>query len=266
MSIYAPPLTIVPSRHRQPPAGYLLMNFDQYLVIAIDSAGQQVETIHLPYGDLICVEIGHLLLFSWIKLVFGSREAREIKIPFNTVRNDLFVASFDLMRSRVEPQPTKPPDLVTAEPILDFKFTNVLNHWLRPKEVLLGSAFQPEVRARRLLVLERQVVAPLLAALTDRQFLTITEEPPASREKTGKFTEIYTYCPHRTIVLLAVEANSQAEEFAQLCVTLANGQARFSTGLKLSASVAPPFEQLCRLANDFLASHRPVGSHIPANG
>jgi hypothetical protein len=141
---------------------------------------------------------------------------------------------------------------------LDFKFTNALHSWLSSKEVLLATAFQPEVRARRFLLLERQLAPPLLAALTDRQFLMITEEPPAAFERLGQFSEIYTYCPHSKIKSVRVRRSNAKDEFAELHLTMANGEARYSMSLKLTARLAPRFDELCTLTNQLVAQHERV--------
>jgi hypothetical protein len=261
-AVYAPPHMMLPSRHHQPVSGYLLMNFDERLLVTIDRAEQPVERVSLPLADLICVEIGEVLLFSWMKLVFGCNETQSIKIPFNTVRADLFIFSLNLIRDAVDVPLTEGGDLVPVIPELDFKFNNVLHGWLRRKEVLLGFAFQPEVLTRRFLVFERQVMPPLLATLTDRQFLTITEEPPAAWEKLGRFTQIYTYSPHLKIKSLAVETLDQTGGFAELHLTLANRTARFSIRSRLSAELAPQFARFCGLANDFIAKNGSMNKHV----
>src|SRR6266536_164928 len=91
LSIYAPPISHMPLRHEQPSAGYLLMIFDDYLLVAVDHAERPEEEICVALADLICVELGQVLLFCWMKLVFGNDRPKEIKVPFNLVKMDLFV-------------------------------------------------------------------------------------------------------------------------------------------------------------------------------
>jgi hypothetical protein len=256
--VYAPLISNLPSRHAQPMAGYLLMSFADHLRVVIDHAAQPLEEVHVHLRDLICVEIGGVLLFSWMKLVFGSSETREIKIPFNTVRADLFVDSLNLIRNAIDLPLPEGSDLIQVTPDLDLKFTNALHSWLSSKEVLLATAFQPEVRARRFLLLERQLAPPLLAALTDRQLLMITEEPPAAFERLGQFSEIYTYCPHSKIRSARVRRNDEKDEFAELHLTMANEEARYFMSFKLSAGLAPRFDELCTLTNKLVVQHERV--------
>ncbi|SRR6266545_31882 len=76
--VYAPPISNLAARHMQPVAGYLLMNFDDYLLVTIDSAEQPLEEVRVRLSDLICVEIGEVLLFFWMKLVFGCNETMNL--------------------------------------------------------------------------------------------------------------------------------------------------------------------------------------------
>jgi hypothetical protein len=260
--VYAPAISNLPTRHVQPVAGYLLMNFDDYLLVTIDRAEQPVEEVRVRLSDLICVEIGEVLLFSWMKLVFGCNETREIKLLFNTVRADLFIASLNLIRSAIDLPLSESAELVSITPDLDLKFNNVLRGWLRSKEVLLGIAFQPEVRTRQFLLLERQVVPPLLAALTDRQFLTITEEPPAASERIGRFSQIYTYCPYSKIRSVKVQTSDGKKRLAELHLNLGNENARYDVRSKVTKTLAPRFGELCRLTNEFISQHRPMSEGV----
>jgi hypothetical protein len=262
LSTYAPPIINVPLRHRQPVAGYLLMIFDDYLIVAINQADGPVEKVRVPLADLICVELGQVLLFCWTKLVFGNDRPQEIKIPFNLVGMEMFVTAIDLIRAAIDVPLAEYSDLNPVVPDLDFKFNNVLHEWLRPKEVLLGFAFQPEVRVRRLLLLERQVLPPVLAALTNRQFLTITEEPPAASERMGRFSEIYTYCPIPKLKLAIVQADYDREEFAELRLTLGNKEARYYVRAKVTPSLAPRFMELCRATDKLIAQRHQTANEI----
>jgi hypothetical protein len=246
LSVYAPPISNIPLRHEQPIAGYLLMIFEDYLLVAVDRAERPVEKIRMPLADLICVELGQVLLFCWMKLVLSINQPQEVKILFNLVSMEPFVTSIDLIRSALDLPLSDYGELNPVAPDLDFKFNNVLREWLRPDEVVLGVAFQPEMRVRRLLLLERQVLPPVLAALTNRQFLMITEEPPAASEKLGRFSEIYTYCPFPKLKLAIVRADYDREEFAELRLTLGNKEARYYVRAKVTASLAPNFMELCR--------------------
>ena len=243
LAIYAPQLTVVPSRHVQPPATYLLMIFDSRIWVGASSGTANVAITRIPIEDVVCVEMGQVLLFCWLKIVFGREVSHEIKIPFNLVRVDLFREALTLMRRTLDSEAGNKKGKPLESLDLDLKFKNVLFSRMRRNEQLLAIAFQPEVRARRLLLLERQVMPPLLAATTDHQFLLVTEEPPASVERLGRSSEIYTYCPHKRIESVIVENDN--EGFPRLIVVLKNENARFVITSLFTTGVLPEFKQVC---------------------
>ena len=256
LAIYAPKLTNVPSRHVQPPATYLLMIFDRRIFVATGSGKGNVAITHVPLDDVLCVETGHVLVFCWFKIVFGRKVSRQIKIPFNLVRFALFREALTLIRPTLDHK-YNGGDLKPLESIdLDIKFRNALGEVMLADEVPLHIAFQPEVRTRRFLMLERQVMPPLLAAITNRQFLLVTEERPTSVERLGRVSTIYTYCPHEQIESLIVEANEH-EEHARLVLTLENESARFVINAVVSKELVPKFRELCQFVTGFLKRRSP---------
>lgn len=256
LAIYAPELTSLPNRHEQPSAAYLLMIFDERISVAVDPGTGDVSIARFPLDDVLCVEMGQVLLFCWIKIVFGRNVCRQIKVPFNLVRFALFRTALNLIRQSLdnnrEGEKVKPLESLPLESLdLDLKFQNVVHDIMVPDELLLKIAFQPEVRTRRFLFLQRQVMPPLLAAITNRQFFLVTEEPPASVERLGRFSEIYTYCPHERIDSLIAESNDN-EKFPQLVLTLTNESARFVIRQVVSREELPIFRELCDHESAFL--------------
>lgn len=256
VAIYAPKLSNVPSRHVQPPATYLLLIFDRRILVAADSGKRNVTITRMPLDDVLCVETGHVLLFCWFKIVFGRQASLQIKIPFNLVRFELFREALTSMRARLD-QKYQGGDVKSLKSIeLDIKFRNAFDEVMLADEVPLHLAFQPEIRTRRFLMLERQVMPPLLAAMTNRQFLLVTEEPPTSVERLGRVNAIYTYCPHERIESLNVEANEH-EEHARLVLTLANESARFVINAVVSKDLGPKFRELSKFVTGFLERRSP---------
>jgi hypothetical protein len=241
------------------------MMFDERLLLASTRDGGQIVTSDVAIADVLCVEIGQSLLFSWMTIVSGKTSFEEIKIPFNTVKADLFIDALSLLRLELDSRPLDNDKSHLVTPELDLKFKNALHHWLTPEEVVLKLAFQPEVRSRRFLAFERQIMPPVLAALTTRQFLLITEEPPVAREQLGTFTEVYTYCPHSKIESVAVETGEKEEGIAELHVTLANRNARFSVRSRVSTDLAPPFITLRDAVNDFITKNRLANDRVFVN-
>jgi hypothetical protein len=243
-SVFAPPLTIVPRRHIQPPAGNLIMIFDERLLVAIDNGAGRVKTVEIHFDDLIFVELGQDLLFSWMKLVFGRSALNQIKIPFNTVGTELIKPVLKFIRRRLDNR-LREAIVCAKQPLpLPFKFANQLNACLVPGEQTVSVAFQPEIRKRGFL-LNRQIAPPMLVALTDRQLLLLTEEPAGVFEKLGRYTKIYTYCPRSRVDFVDVVRRSGSVPLAVFRLTLRNENISFPIEAIVSAELASEFDSFC---------------------
>lgn len=236
LSIYAPALSSLGAR-RPSDAGHLLMVFDNHLLVARQpDATDRADMFTVLFSELLFVEMGVILLYSWMKLVFNQQEHTEIKIPFHTVGLGDFMEVLGFVRRALDPAPAQACEPLSAWPELPLKFQNALRHWLADGEAIIELAFQPEMRAHWLRFFTRQVAPPLLVALTDRQLLLITEEQSqwktrAGREGIGmsKYSSIYTYCPLSKVTSLEVSPAIE-DGYANLCVTLM-AESAFSSSL-----------------------------------
>ncbi len=144
-ALYAPALSKFSALGRQAPAGCLLMVFDDCLLIAGATKGAKSETFYVPFADVISVELGVILLYSWMILVFGRNDYKTGAIPFNTVGIEEFRTAFNLIRRALDTAPfasgASRPD--TAE--LPLKFQNALRRWMPSEETLIEVAFQQEM-------------------------------------------------------------------------------------------------------------------------
>lgn len=251
-AVFAPQLTNLPMHHEQPATDNLLMVFTNHLLIATKREDQSVETLDVPFTDLLCVEIGEALLFCWMKLIFSQDTCREIEMPFNLVGMSLFTTALSLIRDSLEATRSNSPDLAPVKPDLPFKFNNLLGEWLNDDESVCAYAFQPEVRARRFLVLERQVVPPLLATLTNRQFLFIAEEEPLARERLGEYSEIYTYFPLSRLGSLTVVDSPKENGLSDVQLTLIKDSVQLKIKKTISSDLLSSWSDLSSSVNALL--------------
>ena len=242
--VYAPPITDPPARHRQVPAGHLLMIGGDRLRIAIDRG--VVEEVEISFADLIFAEIGEALLFSWMRLGFGRHTSREIKIPFNTVGIELFRQALFSIRKALDVSPDRARNSHADPSRLPFKFQSELRRWLLEDEQIFELAFQPEIRTHRFIVFARQLAPPTLLALTDRQFFCVTEEPPVARERLSKYSSVYVYCPLPRLESLALEADGARRELPEVRIGLVNDRARVRFTVKVGSDCLAQFALFCR--------------------
>jgi hypothetical protein len=251
-ALYAPALSMLSALGRQSSTGCLLMVFDDRLLIAGARKGAKGESFYVPFADVIHIEFGMILLYSWMKLVFGRNDYKTVTIPFNTVGIEEFRTAFNLIRRALDTAPfaseASRPD--TAE--LPLKFQNALSRWMSGEETLIELAFQPEVRTSwhgLLSLFERQIAPPLLAALTTHQLMLITEEPSqfgVGRKREGQYGHIYTYCPLSRIGALEIGARPSKPGLNEMRLTLVNDRARLLISKHINAETTPRFEWLGR--------------------
>lgn len=221
---------------------------------------EEVEVFDVPFSKLICVEVGVILLYSWVKFVFGLGTPVEIKIPFNTVGIEDFFEAVNFVRGAIDNAQSVAS---TGHPIaaeLPFKYERALRRWLAPGEAVIEMAFHPEIRTRWLGLLQRQVAPPLLTVLTDRQLALITEEPSrwgVKREREGFYGKIFIYCPLSRVDSLELTPRQSDTGLADLCLTLINERARFRINSIVGAESWPQFERLRRSLYYYLAKHAP---------
>jgi hypothetical protein len=263
-AVYAPPLRMILSGRGQRATGYLLMVFDERLFVADLRQDGATETFDVPLAEIMCIEVGVILLYSWFRPFFRSRASMEITIPFNTVGLGEFMAALDLVRPKLDTTRLEAKRVQPSASELPLKFQSALSQFLAPGEELIELAFQPEIRAGRrgwFGLLERQIAPPLLAALTTRQLLLMTEEPSrrgVGRKREGKYDRIVTYCPLSRIDSLKLEPNPSEGELVNLRLTLINEQVQLTISKVVSADAAPQFEWLGRCLIKQLARERRI--------
>ena len=253
-ALVAPPFAPTPVYRGSPPPSYLLMIFDDRLSVASLSHFAEVDTTDVPFDELVCVELRVLLLYSWMKLVFGRVHATELVIPFNTVGLAVFRDVVALIRRAVDVpgRAARTPAVLPQE--IPFKFRTALEGWLEIGEVPSSLAFQPEVRAPRfrlfrvLPLFERQVVPPLLAVLTNRELLLIAEERMHGRAHLERYGEVFTYCPLSRVDTMTIRPRDDASDLRDLRLDLAVAHGHHRIDAVVTAARVPEFERLGRLA------------------
>jgi hypothetical protein len=245
-AVYAPPMDLLAEEDKKYFGTYLVILFDDRLVIAVEKEGVPPEPVEIPINEIICIEAGSVLLYSWFQIYFGREECKEIKVLYNTVGGELFRKIVFLLRKRLDN--SEAVEFKGAiEPELPLKFQNELNHWLFPGEKMIGYAFQPEIARSYLWFLKKPIAPPLLAAVTTRQILLITEIKPVLRVSFGRYSEIYIYCPPKRVESAKTKVIEATPHLEHLTLMLTIGEARHSTNHLIHAENAEKFRALCAL-------------------
>lgn len=158
------------------------------------------------------VQIGLLLLYGRLEIGYAAgRQAQQLVLEFNTVGWEMLRPGLAALLLNVNR--ACPPPLVAAQaPVigmhvverLPLKFANGLKiYTLAPGERLLALAFQPDIWARRLLILRRQVTPAIVLALTDRHVSLIEEERALGRSPS--YGWIFTSIPRHGVTGMRAE-------------------------------------------------------------
>jgi hypothetical protein len=183
----APYLLLAPSMagFLQKSEGILIAGFAKRFYV-LDRQRAQVRCVGIPYRDVRYIEVGSLLLKSWLT-VLGSDihgEAAAVTIPYNTARESLWEPI--LARLRPAPPYTVGRAPSSSESPFDpwlksnFKLANLARLTLRPGEHAEHILLQPELRDTFFAVagfaLTRLQTSAHLCMLTDSECIVLQDD------------------------------------------------------------------------------------------
>lgn len=161
----------------------------------LENVEGEVSSIRLPIDGLQSVELGTVLLQSWMKFCSILDEGYACKqVYFNTVTIDLFTAIMDDLRCKVlqiSVDESKPKiDALDYLYAINFKFASYGKMSLIPGQVVYGSVFQEQFGHEK----------PHLCILADKELILIKEtELVDEKSLPQKYSGIWTHIPLRSI-------------------------------------------------------------------
>lgn len=214
--------------------------------------GSELRITAFYYADLSAVEIGCVLLKSWIRLLGRTTAGpcTAITIRFNTVGDYLFFPLLNRIRGvAAADQALADPALLEHERACfnylahdHFKFMNAAKKSLLPGEHVLDSLMQPEIRTPLVTLFGHAYLRSLAPAhivvLTDRELIVIAEEHLGFWGGETRYGSIRTCAPLHKVcdATLAAERN-----LLRLTVELEHEQ---SLALDFLPEQRPALEQL----------------------
>lgn len=193
--------------------------------------GSQVTATAYPLPHISMMEVGHILLYSWITISGMTREgtAAASTIPFNTVSTPYFEPFVNRVRpaaddaDEVEWQAEK--DKFNYLETASYKFMNYARKSLAPGEKVIQTVWQPKIRKPILTLFGRSFYRTLslahLAVLTDKEVIFIGDDPRLREVKGGHYGGIWQYVPLHHIV--SVSLTEQADDLWALSLDLVYG-------------------------------------------
>ncbi len=205
---------------RQAPATVLVLTEDRLLTATLLEGDVAPPVTVTPLADLVRLELGTILLFSWIEWSWVSAEHLEVhRVYFNTVGERLFWGLVTAMRRTISAQSNlsvqrgQPKD--DAFTGLPFKFENIVpNRLMLPDEQVQAIVFQPTIWRRRWRLFRRRRGPATTVVLSPEHLILAQEDAPTAGAAYGM---IARYCPRSRLAGLTLEPE---EEDLWLSVTL----------------------------------------------
>lgn len=243
--VLAPPI----SGNRHKATEKLLCEVDDVFYVW-ERVGSHIVSIAYPLKTICALEVGSILLYSWLTLrgVTSEGVASSTVIPFNTATGRHLAPVIHKMR----PAPTAVDEtgwqaelakfdyLVAAS----FKFMNYARESLVRGEKVIQTVWQPPIRQHRFTLFgrpfHRTIASAQLALLTDQEVIFIGEDAH-STSRGVRYGGIWQYIPLRHIA--AVALTEPADEWVTLSLTLACGDPRLDKVFAASSQPAlEPFQ------------------------
>lgn len=196
-------------------AGFLTRTTEKLVCFAGDEvaiferAGEEVRSTIYALAEIDSMEVGCILLSSWLKIVGTDEHGRHMTttIKFNSVTDYLFTPLLNLWRSA----PGSPGNASLADEQAKFnhlssehyKFMNIGRRVILPGDRVAAAIMQPELRVPVVglfgHVITRSKAPAHIVVLTDRELIIATEEKQPAWRAENRYGSVTTYIPLQRI-------------------------------------------------------------------
>jgi len=182
---------------RWTPSWVLARTDERLLVVTIPEAPKLPEVAVTPLADLLWLELGTILLYSWVAWSWvNAGQPQQQQVYFNTVSDSLFWNMVDAMRRTIIAQAGLPLPSgerhYAAFEGLPFKFRNLIPlRLMLPGEQAQVVVYQPAVWGRHLGVLRHQRAPATVVVLTPEHLLVAQDDLTSLRSAYGIIARYY---------------------------------------------------------------------------
>jgi hypothetical protein len=205
------------------------------------------------YTDVSAVEVGCVLLKSWLTVTGRNTRGAETKITikFNTVTDYLFLPIINKLRGAAPTVGTQRHEAEQAKFNYlahdYYKFMNVAKKSILPGEEVVGSLMQAELRTPLVTLFghayTRLRTPAHILVRTDRELIVAIEEKQETWSGSHKYGSVRTYIPLAKVV--AVTFDDDESQYTHLAIHLVGGE---QIGLDFAAEQGPALRQLVAAA------------------
>lgn len=216
----------------------------------LERNGSRVVTTSFPYQTVCTVEVGSILLSSWLTLsgITSTGMASNSTIDFNTASARHFTAFLNKLRptpggndeNKLKAEKDKFDYLST----INFKLMNFARSSLTSGETVLQILFQPEIKEPIWSFLgrifQRTITPAHLTILTNRELILIQDGAPGRKTRGPRYGGVWQYIPlHgiKTINLFETEKG-----WMTLSITVSSDE---TIEKFFAVSSKPALEKLC---------------------
>lgn len=195
----------------------LLFVIDNTLYVLERTGGEVVATAY-PYKDICFLEMGKILLYSWLTVSGITSDGTESSstIEFNTAAAEHFEPFLSKMRPALtdadEGLLQTEKDKFSVLESVDFKFMNYARDSLVGGETVIHALWQPKIRKQILSLLGLPIYQTLslahLSILTDKEVIFIGDDKRSTERRGVRYGGIWQYIPLRHIVSVSVAERS----------------------------------------------------------
>jgi len=241
--------------HKEKPK--LVCSFAHKLYIIEEIKGD-VSCTCFPVKDINYVEIGSILLRSWIRINgITSNGLKSSMFTFNSVTLKYFKPIIEAVRINTDNSANA--DLETERNKfnylnkLNYKFMNFARRSIMPGEEVLCTVLQPEVQVELFNILKKSLfrtVSPAhITILTDSELIIIKDE--RQRFTKNKYGGIWNYIPLEKITSLSLAEQT-------------NNTFTLSIGLPENDTIRSIFAATNKPDIDTLINRLSISTHVPA--
>ncbi len=141
----------------------------------------EVRQLYYPYNDILYVEIGRMLLSSWMTIHgMVDGQYRQSTVSYNTVRDDLFDPIINRIREQISPDEAllegQNGERLSDLKELNLKFLNYTKQSLLPGEKIINIIYQPSVQEENDKMFDSLPDHTHAVVLTDNELILIKED------------------------------------------------------------------------------------------
>jgi len=160
----------------------------------------EVRRLVYPFADVLYVEIGRMLLSSWMTIHgMVDGQYRQSTISYNTVRDDLFDPIIERIRERISPEEAmlegQNGERLSDLKQLDTKFLNYTKQSLMPGEKIINIIYQPRVQEANNKMMETLPEHTHAVVLTDNELILIKEDNHRYKDVHSNYGVVKDFIP-----------------------------------------------------------------------